>query len=154
MKGKKARTLLLDALCMLAGSAVYAVEVNAFTAPNNIAAGGITGVATMLNYLWGTPIGLVSFLINVPIVLWAVVDIGYKLVAKTVAAIALTSVMIDLFSRFVPAYHGDPILVALFAGLLEGLGLSLIFIRGPPPAAATWWPGCWAGGCPTFPWAS
>ena len=130
MKGKKARTLLLDALCMLAGSAVYAVEVNAFTAPNNIAAGGITGVATMLNYLWGTPIGLVSFLINVPIVLWAVVDIGYKLVAKTVAAIALTSVMIDLFSRFVPAYHGDPILVALFAGLLEGLGLSLIFIRG------------------------
>ena len=72
MKGKKARTLLLDALCMLAGSAVYAVEVNAFTAPNNIAAGGITGVATMLNYLWGTPIGLVSFLINVPIVLWAV----------------------------------------------------------------------------------
>ena len=49
MKGKKARTLLLDALCMLAGSAVYAVEVNAFTAPNNIAAGGITGVATMLN---------------------------------------------------------------------------------------------------------
>ena len=130
MKGKKARTLLLDALCMLAGSAVYAVEVNAFTAPNNIAAGGITGVATMLNYLWGTPIGLVSVLINVPIVLWAVVDIGYKLVAKTVAAIALTSVMIDLFSRFVPAYHGDPILVALFAGLLEGLGLSLIFIRG------------------------
>ena len=130
MKGKKARTLLLDALCMLAGSAVYAVEVNAFTAPNNIAAGGITGVATMLNYLFDTPIGLVSFLINVPIVLWAVVDIGYKLVAKTVAAIALTSVMIDLFSRFVPAYHGDPILVALFAGLLEGLGLSLIFIRG------------------------
>ena len=77
MKGKKARTLLLDALCMLAGSAVYAVEVNAFTAPNNIAAGGITGVATMLNYLWGTPIGLVSFLSNVPIVLWAVVDITH-----------------------------------------------------------------------------
>lgn len=71
------------------------------------------------------------------------------------AAIALTSVMIDLFSRFVPAYHGDPILVALFAGLLEGLGLSLIFIRGATTGpAATWWPGCWAGGCPTFPWAS
>ena len=33
----------------------YTHLVNAFTAPNNIAAGGITGVATMLNYLWGTP---------------------------------------------------------------------------------------------------
>ena len=38
--------------------------------------------------------------------------------------------MIDLFSHFIPAYRGDPILVALFAGACEGVGLSLIFIRG------------------------
>ena len=130
MNRKKARSLLLDALLMTAGAAVYAVEVNAFTAPNNIAAGGVTGVATMLNYLLSTPIGVVSFLINVPLVLWAVVDIGYKLVAKSLVAIALTSGLIDLFSHFVPAYRGDPILVALFAGACEGVGLSLIFIRG------------------------
>ena len=130
MKTGKAKTVLLDLLLMLVGSAVYAVEVNAFTAPNNIAAGGVTGVATMLNYLFGTPIGLISFLINAPLVVWAVVEIGYKLVAKTMVAIVLTSVMIDLFSHFVPAYRGDPLLVALFAGACEGVGLSLIFIRG------------------------
>lgn len=127
-KGKKA--VLWDVLFMLIGSAVYAVEVNAFTAPNNIAAGGVTGIATMLNYLFHTPIGLISFLINAPIVVWAVVEIGYKLVAKTMAAIVCTSVLIDLFSHFIPAYRGDPILVALFAGACEGVGLSLIFIRG------------------------
>ena len=38
--------------------------------------------------------------------------------------------LIDLFSHFIPAYRGDPILVALFAGACEGVGLSLIFIRG------------------------
>ena len=130
MNRSKARAFLLDALFMAAGSAVYAVEVNAFTAPNNIAAGGVTGIATMLNYLFGTPIGLVSFLINAPIVVWAVVEVGYKLVAKSMAAIVLMSVLIDLFSHFVPAYRGDPILVALFAGACEGVGLSLIFIRG------------------------
>lgn len=130
MVGQKAKTAFLDLLFMVLGSAVYAVEVNAFTAPNNIAAGGITGICTMLNYLFSTPIGLASFLINIPIVLWAVVEIGYKLVAKTVTAIVLISLMIDLFSRFVPAYQGDPILVALFAGVLEGVGLSLIFVRG------------------------
>ena len=130
MVGQKAKTAFLDLLFMALGSAVYAVEVNAFTAPNNIAAGGITGICTMLNYLFSTPIGLASFLINIPIVLWAVVEIGYKLVAKTVTAIVLISLMIDLFSRFVPAYQGDPILVALFAGVLEGGGLSLIFVRG------------------------
>ena len=116
MKTGKAKTVLLDLLLMLVGSAVYAVEVNAFTAPNNIAAGGVTGIATMLNYLFGTPIGLISFLINAPLVVWAVVEIGYKLVAKTMVAIVLTSVMIDLFSHFVPAYRGDPLLVALVAG--------------------------------------
>ena len=130
MVGQKAKTAFLDLLFMALGSAVYALEVNAFTAPNNIAAGGITGICTMLNYLFSTPIGLASFLINIPIVLWAVVEIGYKLVAKTVTAIVLISLMIDLFSRFVPAYQGDPILVALFAGVLEGVGLSLIFVRG------------------------
>ena len=130
MVGQKAKTAFLDLLFMVLGSAVYAVEVNAFTAPNNIAAGGITGICTMLNYLFSTPIGLASFLINIPIVLWAVVEIGYKLVAKTVTAIVLISLMIDLFSRFVPAYQGDPSLVALFAGVREGVGLSLIFVRG------------------------
>ena len=130
MKAAKAKTILVDFLFMVAGSAVYAVQVNAFTAPNNIAAGGVTGIATMLNYLFSTPIGLMAFLINVPIVLWAVIDIGYKLVTKTMAAIVLSSLMIDLFSHFIPAYRGDPILVALFAGACEGVGLSLIFVRG------------------------
>ncbi len=76
--------------------------------PTTLPPRGITGICTMLNYLFSTPIGLASFLINIPIVLWAVVEIGYKLVAKTVTAIVLISLMIDLFSRFVPAYHGGP----------------------------------------------
>lgn len=120
----------MDALVMTLGAMAYAVCVNAFTAPNNIAAGGVTGIATMLQYVFGTPIGLMVLLINVPIVVWGMVEIGYKLVMKTLAAIVLSSVMIDLFARFVPAYQGDPILVAIFAGVCEGLGLSLTFIRG------------------------
>lgn len=130
MKSGKLKTIFMDLLFMAMGSAVYAVGINAFTAPNNIAAGGVTGVATMLHYLFSTPIGLVAFLINVPIILWAIIDIGYKLVAKTMVAIVLSSLLIDLFSHFVPAYRGDHILVSLFAGVCEGVGLSLVFIRG------------------------
>ncbi len=127
---KKVRKFGIDLLFMVAGACVYAVSVNAFTAPNQIAAGGVTGVATMLNFLFSTPIGLVVMLINIPIVVWAVLEIGYKLVAKTMVAILLSSTAIDLFSWFVPAYRGDPILVALLAGVFEGVGLSLTFIRG------------------------
>ncbi len=130
MKQKALRNFLLDAVFMTLGAMVYAVCVNAFTAPNNIAAGGVTGIATMLQYVFGTPIGLMVFLINLPIVIWGMVEIGYKLVIKTLAAVVLSSVMIDLFARFIPAYRGDPILVAIFAGVCEGVGLSLTFIRG------------------------
>ena len=130
VKTKAIRKFLMDALVMTLGAMAYAVCVNAFTAPNNIAAGGVTGIATMLQYVFGTPIGLMVLLINVPIVVWGMVEIGYKLVMKTLAAIVLSSVMIDLFAKFVPAYQGDPILVAIFAGVCEGLGLSLTSIRG------------------------
>lgn len=124
------KDILLDIAFIAAGAAVYATAVTALTAPNNIAPGGVTGLCTMLNFMFGTPIGLMGFLINIPIILWAVVDIGYKLVVKTMAAIVLSSVLIDLFTGFMPVYRGNPILVAVFSGVGEGLGLSLTFIRG------------------------
>lgn len=131
MKTKsKAVSILLDLLFILAGSAVYAFGVNAFTAPNHIAPGGVTGLATLLNYLFHTPIGMMAFLINVPIVIWAVVEIGYKLVTKTLIAVVVSSALIDVFARFVMPYRGDMLLVALLAGVFEGVGLSLTFIRG------------------------
>lgn len=127
---KKWKNFLIDIGFILLGSIIYALSVDIFTAPNLIAPGGITGLATVLNYLFGTPIGLMAFFINVPIIIWAVCEIGYKLVVKTMIAIVLSSVLIDLFAAFVPVYRGNMILVALIAGVFEGLGLSLTFIRG------------------------
>lgn len=124
------RDIFLDIVFIVAGALVYATAVTSLTAPNNIAPGGVTGLCTMLNFMFGTPIGLMSFFINIPIILWAVVDIGYKLVVRTVAAIVLSSLFIDLFTGFMPVYRGNPVLVAVFSGVCEGLGLSLTFIRG------------------------
>ena len=124
------KDIFLDVVFILAGAVVYATAVTTLTAPNNIAPGGVTGLCTMLNYVFGTPLGLMSFLINIPIIIWAVVEIGYKLVVRTMAAIVLSSLFIDLFGGFMPVYRGDPILVAVFSGACEGLGLSLTFIRG------------------------
>lgn len=84
----------------------------------------------MLNYLFDTPIGTVILVINIPIILWAIVEIGYKLVAKTMVAIVLNSVMIDVVALFMPAYHGDALIITLIGGVCEGVGLSLVFMRG------------------------
>lgn len=125
-----AKEFVLDFLFMLAGAIIYAIGINGFTAPNNIAPGGVTGVATMLNYLFDTPIGTVVFVINIPIIIWAIIEIGYKLVAKTMMAIVLNSIAIDVVALFMPEYHGDALIVMLIGGVCEGVGLSLVFMRG------------------------
>lgn len=124
------KEFLMDFLFMLAGSIIYAIGINGFTAPNNIAPGGVTGIATMLNFLFDTPIGTVVFLINIPIVVWAIVEIGYKLVAKTAMAIVLNSIAIDAVALLMPEYHGDALIITLIGGVCEGVGLSLVFMRG------------------------
>lgn len=125
-----AKEFVLDFLFMLAGAVICAIGINGFTAPNNIAPGGVTGVATMLNYLFDTPIGTVVFVINIPIIIWAIVEIGYKLVAKTMMAIVLNSIAIDVVALFMPEYHGDALIITLIGGVCEGVGLSLVFMRG------------------------
>lgn len=128
--GSRSKTLVLDGLFFVAGALIDAVSVNVFTAPNHIAPGGITGIGTMLNYLFQTPIGMVNMIINIPIIIWAIVEIGYKLVAKSIAAIIVFSVAIDTLALVLPAYDGNPFLAAIFGGVLEGIGLALVFMRG------------------------
>lgn len=129
-KSKKVKELFIDILLYTVGSFLYAVSVNTFTAPNNIAPGGMTGLATIVNYLITVPIGLMIFLLNMPIILWGFFSAGFRFVAKTLVAIVLSTCIIDLTADMLPVYQGDMILTAVFGGVLAGAGLSLFFIRG------------------------
>ena len=126
----KAQEMLVDLLFYAAGSILVAVSVRMFTAPNHIAPGGVTGLSTVINYLSGWPIGAMSLLLNIPIFLWAILQIGYKLVGKTIIATIFVSVAIDALALVIPTYEGSPMLAAIFGGCLEGTGLSLVFMRG------------------------
>lgn len=127
---KNVKEFLLDIIFMTVGSIIYAVGLNGFTAPNNIAPGGVSGIAIVLNYVFGTPVGTVILLINIPIIIWAIIEIGYKLVTKTMLAVILNAAAIDIVALFMPVYHGDPLIITLIGGVCEGVGLSLVFMRG------------------------
>ena len=133
----KVKETLLDVVGILVGSIIYAASVNVFTAPNNIAPGGITGISTMLHSVFGWPIGLMIFVLNLPLFFagWRV--LGWKFLGKTIVSTALVSVIIDVTAPWTPAYtaefigkEANPLLVALFGGVLSGTGLALIFLRG------------------------
>lgn len=127
---KGIRTFLVDAVFFLAGSILYAASVNIFSAPNNIAPGGFTGIATMLNYLFGLPIGVTILVMNLPFFVWGAVEMGKKFLAKVIAGTVVTSVVIDLSAPFMPVYQGDMMLTCIFGGILCGAGLALIYMRG------------------------
>lgn len=124
------RRYAADYLVIALGAAVYALSVDFFTAPNGIAPGGVTGLSTMLNHLIATPIGFTALLLNIPLFIWGAVESGARFIIRTIAASALASVLIDAFSAFGISYQGDRMIAAIFGGILSGLGLGLIFLRG------------------------
>lgn len=126
----KTRELLKDGAALLIGSALYSISVNSFTAPNHIAPGGVTGISTILHYLFGFPIGTLILLFNIPIIAVGVMKLGVKFLAKTIIATVLISVMVDFLYVFLPVYRGNTILVSLYGGVLAGFGLAVIFLRG------------------------
>ena len=127
---QKLRTLMIDFVVMLAGSVIYAVSVDVFTAPNEIAPGGVTGIATVLYFLFRTPIGTMYFILNVPLLLLALKFISRRFIAKTLVATLMVSVSTDVLNLFLPKYQHSMLLAALYGGVLSGIGLGLIFLRG------------------------
>lgn len=121
---------ITDWTTIIFGSLIYAVSVSCFTAPNNIAQGGLTGVSIMLNFAFSTPIGITTMIMNIPLLIWGLVENGKSYLAKTVVAIVVSSVAIDVISSFTTGYHGEKLLAAMFGGILSGCGLGLIFYRG------------------------
>ena len=115
--------------CIIGGAA-YPM----FLVPNNIAPGGLTGVATVLNFLMGVPVGLTSMLMNIPLFILGYKAMGRVFVVRSFIATVLFSMAIDLIK--VPAVTMDPLLGTLYGGVLLGIGLGLI-LRGGATTGGT-----------------
>ncbi len=130
MKKQSLMAFWRDGYSYFLGGSLYAISVNIFTAPANIAPGGATGIATVLNHLVSLPIGSTIFLLNLPLFVLTGIYIGWRQLPKTVLATALSSLLIDLWAVVLPTYTGSRLLAALYGGVFAGLGISFIFLRG------------------------
>lgn len=92
---KKVLNGFIDVICWVIGSFIYAAAINMFSIPNKLSLGGFTGISTILNSLFGTPVGLTMFLLNVPFFLIAFKVFGLKFIVKTAIATALINTQRD-----------------------------------------------------------
>lgn len=114
-------------LQIVVGSFLGALAYPLFLIPNAIAPGGLTGIATILNHLLGTPVGMTSLVLNVPLFLVGYRAMGRVFAWRSLVSTILFSLLIDLVA--VPALTTDPLLASLYGGVLMGAGLGLI-LRG------------------------
>lgn len=130
------KNLITDFLFILAGSVCYAVAIGMFSAPNDIAPGGLTGVATLLNYLFEwIPIGTATIVMNVPLIIASWFVLSKYMVLRTLWGILISSVLTDLLTPYIGTLFlvsegRNPLLVCIFGGALLGLGVGLIMRRG------------------------
>lgn len=124
------KNILLDLICDIAGSILYSVGIYSFAKGADFAPGGISGLALLINYLFGLPIGATSILLNIPCILLSYRIVGKRFLAKSIRSILISTVFLDVIFPLTPLYSGNPILAALFSGVFLGSGLALFYIRG------------------------
>lgn len=130
MNKKSGLVLATDFLMFIVGGIIYSVAVLLFLSANEISPGGLTGIATVLNYLFMLPIGTVMFLLNIPILIIGFMKLGGVFILKTTVSTVIISIILDIAEAFLPVITVAPILASVFGGLLMGLGISIFMLRG------------------------
>ena len=131
---ERRRELLLSYFQIFIGCLIGGASYPMFMTPNQIAPGGLTGIATILNHLWAWPVGVTSLVMNVPLFLIGYRAMGKIFVFRSLVATVVFSLCIDLLP--LKPMTLDPLLGTLYGGVLLGIGLGLI-LRGGATTGGT-----------------
>lgn len=125
-----------DYTLMTIGVLLVAWGLDAFLIPNKIAAGGVSGLATVFYHLAleqgvALPVGIQMLVMNIALLVIALRARGWRYAAKTIYGIVLLSIAVDFLAPYVGALAAeDLLLAALYGGAVTGLGLGIVFKAG------------------------
>ncbi len=112
------------------GCALFGLGFNLFLAPNHLNAGGLSGLAMALVHIIGKgSVGTITALMNLPLFAIAGLRIGKKFFVGSLIGMAFSSVFLDLFA-YIPIPETEPLIGALYGGVLCGAGLGMVFVNG------------------------
>jgi uncharacterized membrane-anchored protein YitT (DUF2179 family) len=127
---KNVKQSVQDYAYILLGTLVQAIAIRLFFIPANLASGGVSGIAQLINFYTGWPIGVMVFLGNGPLfgLGWRQLG-GRRFVTRTAAAIISYSIFVDVAVFFLPAegLTNDLVLNALYGAVVAGIGYGLVY---------------------------
>ncbi len=119
-----------DYVLILLGAILQALSMVLFYIPGKLAAGGVSGTAQIINSFTGWPIGVMVLIFNIPLFFlgWRFLG-GRRFLARTIVATVAYSTLLDGLTFFLPkdGLTPDPVLNALYGGVVGGIGVGLVF---------------------------
>lgn len=130
-------TLLKDYALVTVGVISYALGWSVFLLPNNLVGGGVSGFASILMYATGIPMGVTYFVLNVILLIIGTKILGTGFGGKTIYAIVMTSVMLSVMPKIIPAdfihefaVSNGKLICTFLGGIIAGFGIGLSISRG------------------------
>lgn len=120
------RENIVEYMYVIVGAAIIAIGFNVFLLPNQVASGGVSGISTILHGLFGWNPGFIQYAFNIPLFIAGVVVLGKKFGIKSFIG-TITLPFIVLLTNSWGPWTDNPLLGALFGGIVVGLGIGLVF---------------------------
>lgn len=124
---KNIKEIMLNYFGIAIGSLFTAAGLVMFLIPNKIASGGVSGIATIIHYLFDFRVSLVVLLINIPLFLIAIRILGKRVGIRTLWGIVTMSFFIEILTEYAPILTQNQFLATIYGGALAGLGIGLVF---------------------------
>jgi uncharacterized membrane-anchored protein YitT (DUF2179 family) len=133
------RRPLIDFGLIFIGAVIQAVGLNIFLIPAQVAAGGVSGLAQLLNHVYGLPVGILILVGNLPLFAlgWRYLG-GFRFASRTVFSVFIYALAIEVSAPLLPAggLSNDNLLNALYGGVIVGIGIGIVY-RGRGTSGGT-----------------
>lgn len=142
---KKKKLPIMDYVLLTIGSAIMAIGIGVFLIDAQVVPGGVSGLSMAIHYLFPfLPVGILMWVLNVPLYLWGLKELGNSFAIRTFFAFTINSFFIDLFTgnSWIPGLsfirlqdtvviqdllHKDFFFLVLLGAIFLGVGLGIIF---------------------------
>ncbi len=121
------RQILKDLYVDILGGLLVAIGIYNFAVASEFPLAGVSGFAVVFYHFWEVPIGLMTFLLNIPIILVCHGILGKRFILKSLKTMIISTIMLDYIAPLLPIYSGNLILSCICMGVLTGLGYGMIY---------------------------
>lgn len=129
MKNVKVKNVLMNLGVDILGGLFIAIGVYNFAVASGFPVAGISGIAVIFYHFFGIPIGTMTTLLNIPIILVCYKMLGRTFFLKSIKTMLISNAILDFVAPLFPVYEGDLMLSCICMGVFSGIGYALIYMR-------------------------